>query len=231
MNKIKVNTAKEIRIEDNNRHQIIKEKDKEDIIITIAKDKTPILDVLSVNTNNNITYYLEENAKVEVNKLVIDNSDHIKIYLKKGSKINYNYSSINYKRNIYHIEVFHEDKNTTSIIRNHGVNINNEDLVFKVDGSILKNCKDCICKQDNKIISMKDNHAEIKPNLMIDNDEIEAEHSAYIGKLDDEELFYLMSRGIKKNQAKNLLLKAFLLGDIQIEDERFLNIINSIGGE
>ena len=78
---------------------------------------------------------------------------------------------------------------------------------------------------------MKDNHANIKPNLIIDNNEIEANHSAYIGTFKEDEMFYLMSRGINKKNCYKLLLKAFLLNNMQIESEKFVNIIDTLGGE
>lgn len=51
--------------------------------------------------------------------------------------------------------------------------------------------------------------AKSKPNLEIFADDVKASHGATIGQLDDEALFYLLTRGVPKQEAKNLLIEAF----------------------
>jgi Fe-S cluster assembly protein SufD len=47
------------------------------------------------------------------------------------------------------------------------------------------------------------------PALEIKNNDVKAGHAATIGKADPEELFYLQSRGINEQTAKDILVKAF----------------------
>ena len=231
MNKIITSIDKELNIDTNEKITIKQENTKQDIIINVRESINVIIDVLKENSQDKITYNIGRNANVVVNKLVIDNADKVEINLSKNSSIIYNYSAINYNDNCYRIDVFHKEENATSKVINHGVNINNNRLDFIVNATVYKNSFNCTCNQDNKIISMKDNHASIKPNLMIDNNQIEANHSAYVGSFKKEDIFYLMSRGISETDCNKLLLRAFLLGNMEIEDGRFLNIINAIGGE
>ncbi len=49
-----------------------------------------------------------------------------------------------------------------------------------------------------------------KPELEIYADDVKCSHGASAGKLDEEALFYLCSRGIPEDQARALLLEAFL---------------------
>lgn len=49
-----------------------------------------------------------------------------------------------------------------------------------------------------------------KPELEIYADDVKCSHGATTGRLDEEALFYLQSRGIPKNQARNLLIQAFV---------------------
>lgn len=49
-----------------------------------------------------------------------------------------------------------------------------------------------------------------KPELEIYADDVKCSHGATTGKLDDEALFYLRSRGIPEASAKNLLIQAFV---------------------
>ena len=71
---------------------------------------------------------------------------------------------------------------------------------------------------------MTNNKCEIKPNLYIDCDDVEASHSALIGKFSDEEMFYMQSRGIDYENALKLLITGFLSSDIT--DKNILNKIN-----
>lgn len=61
-----------------------------------------------------------------------------------------------------------------------------------------------------------------KPELEIFADDVLCAHGATIADLEESHLFYLMARGIPENEARNLLVKAFLeevLDDL--DDEKF----------
>ena len=49
-----------------------------------------------------------------------------------------------------------------------------------------------------------------KPELEIYADDVKCSHGATTGRLDDEALFYLKSRGISQVNARNLLIQAFV---------------------
>lgn len=51
---------------------------------------------------------------------------------------------------------------------------------------------------------------DTKPQLEIFTDEVKCTHGATVGQLDNEALFYLQSRGINRNHAKQLLVTAFI---------------------
>lgn len=51
--------------------------------------------------------------------------------------------------------------------------------------------------------------AHTKPHLEIDADDVSCSHGATVGQLDDEQLFYLRSRGIAESQARQVLTWSF----------------------
>ena len=51
---------------------------------------------------------------------------------------------------------------------------------------------------------------DIKPELEIFADDVKCSHGATIGALDEDQVFYLRSRGIPEAQARSLLIRAFL---------------------
>ncbi|HBP51017.1 MAG: hypothetical protein US68_C0001G0007 [Candidatus Shapirobacteria bacterium GW2011_GWE1_38_10] len=48
------------------------------------------------------------------------------------------------------------------------------------------------------------------PELEIESNEVRASHAAAIGRVDEEQLFYLMSRGLSQDEAVKSIIKAFL---------------------
>lgn len=52
-------------------------------------------------------------------------------------------------------------------------------------------------------------HVDTKPQLEILADDVKCSHGATVGQLDEEEMFYLRSRGLPESQARNLLTYAF----------------------
>lgn len=64
-------------------------------------------------------------------------------------------------------------------------------------------------QENNNIILSQEALINTKPQLEIFADDVKCSHGATIGQLDDESLFYLRSRGISKDEAKIILLRAF----------------------
>ena len=46
------------------------------------------------------------------------------------------------------------------------------------------------------------------PALLCDEDDVEGEHAASAGQIDENRLFYLMSRGLDEREAKKLIIEA-----------------------
>ena len=79
-------------------------------------------------------------------------------------------------------------------------------------------------KQSNMTLLLSDDATiNTKPQLEIFADDVRCTHGATIGRLEDEAMFYLRSRGIPQNEARSLLIYAFasdVLDRIGIEEVR-----------
>ena len=51
---------------------------------------------------------------------------------------------------------------------------------------------------------------DVKPELEIFADDVKCSHGAASGELDEEQLFYMQSRGISREDAKKMLIDAYL---------------------
>jgi Fe-S cluster assembly protein SufD len=70
-----------------------------------------------------------------------------------------------------------------------------------------------------------------KPELEIYADDVKCSHGSTSGSLDENSIFYLMSRGLSYQQSKELLINGFLLDVIEkITDSEIKNLVKSIMG-
>lgn len=65
-------------------------------------------------------------------------------------------------------------------------------------------------RQENRNLLLSETAiVDSKPNLEIHNDDVKCSHGSTIGQIDEEQLFYMRSRGIAEEEARNLLVYAF----------------------
>lgn len=224
----------------------IKVKEDTDIELDISITKSNKLDIFinvlkGVNLKINeyisgsdlkiqVKYYLEEDSNVDIKK--INNIESIKEYdifnlNGKGAKVKRVLKTISGNKQKYNVLVYHNTKETSSDLINHGVNIESGELIFNVSSFVPKDMINCFVNQSNRIINLTDNNCTINPNMYIDCFDVTANHSAFIGSFSDEELFYLQSRGIDLETATKLLIRGFLISDLS-EDlkDRYNDIID-----
>jgi Fe-S cluster assembly protein SufD len=66
--------------------------------------------------------------------------------------------------------------------------------------------------------------AVAEPKLEIEANEVKASHAATVGKIDEEQLFYLTSRGLRREVAEELIVGGFLDQVIdKIEDQMIIS--------
>ena len=62
-----------------------------------------------------------------------------------------------------------------------------------------------------KILLLSDEaRAEAVPDLEIESDDVKCSHAATISKIPEEQLFYLMSRGLSKFEGESMIVEGFL---------------------
>lgn len=108
------------------------------------------------------------------------------------------------------INVFHNGDYSNSKILQKSFANEKAHTVFKGNIIIPEGTKKCKGEQQNKNLMMgKNSHAEAIPQLEITTDDVEAAHGSATGELDDEQLYYLQSRGLSLKEAKDLLMISF----------------------
>ena len=195
--------------------------DSESVSIKIEVSEGICLKVFYLNNNvtNNIKIILASDSNVIFNSFGINNSGKIDFDLGENTNLDFNLNIINYSGNYIEQNINHLGNNIISKVVNHCVNYSFDEFMFYVNSNVLKSSNDSNSVQDNKIINMNGGKNKILPNLIVDNNLVDAAHSAYIGSFNDDVYFYLKSRGLKKENIDKLLITGFLVGYVDLSEE------------
>ncbi len=81
----------------------------------------------------------------------------------------------------------------------------------------------------NTLLLSDDGEFDAKPELEIFADDVACGHGATVTELSKDYLFYLMARGIPENEARGLLIKAFIAEIIEeLEDEKLVEALEAV---
>ena len=96
-------------------------------------------------------------------------------------------------------------------ILQHGVILDRATLTFNGIGHIIKGAKGADAQQESRVLMLSESaRGDANPILLIDENEVTAGHAASVGRVDPEQMFYLLSRGIEKEEAERLVIRGFL---------------------
>ena len=215
-----------------NSNIIINEYLGNDLEISVSENiSAKVLLFTNKNTKCALKIDLKENASLNFDLIFLneDSINNINATL-NGEYANLNLNILSLAKNSkkdFDITVTHLARETKSSVSNIGISFENGKNIFNVNGIIKPNMKNSDVRQITKgLILSPSGECVANPNLLIDFYDVKAYHGATIGKISDDDLFYLMSRGLTKNEAFMLVINGLLEPFIkEIEDE---NIKNSI---
>jgi len=92
-----------------------------------------------------------------------------------------------------------------------GVILDQATLVFNGIGKIIHGAHGAKAQQENRILMLSDRaRGDANPILLIDENDVIAGHAASVGRINQQQLYYLMSRGLPKKVAQRLVIRGFL---------------------
>ncbi|MGI2329300.1 Fe-S cluster assembly protein SufD [Planococcus sp. YIM B11945] len=108
-------------------------------------------------------------------------------------------------------KVVHWGKNSDGQILKHGVMKDSASSIFNGIGKIEHGATKSNAEQESRVLMLSPQaRGDANPILLIDEDDVTAGHAASVGRVDPLQLFYLMSRGITKQEAERLVIHGFL---------------------
>jgi len=120
--------------------------------------------------------------------------------------------------------VWHQAEHTTADLVTRGVLDDTARSVYEGVQDVGREAWDTSSYQrENTLMLSDDSEADASPKLIINNHDTEASHSATVGQVDQEDMFYLTSRTIPERDARNMLVEGFfvpVLEEIEVEEFR-----------
>ncbi len=113
-------------------------------------------------------------------------------------------------------------RNTHSLLETYGITLHGGHYFMNVISHIVNGASASSSHQVSKALTFDANQTStILPQLLIDENDVEASHAASLGQIDEEQLFYLQSRGIEKQEVMAIISLGYLLPICELisEDE------------
>lgn len=110
---------------------------------------------------------------------------------------------------------------TKGNILQYGAVFGRASLTFNGIGHIFKTAPQAAAQQESRVLMLSaQGQGHANPILLIDQNDVIAGHAASVGQVDENQLYYLQSRGLTKDQAQRLLVLGF-----------FTPVINAINNQ
>ena len=200
-----------------------------------SRGSITIVNMINESSNSFVAIenIIEDNARIDYNIIELGGKNKISNYY---AKLQGNMSK-NVVKNLYmgnnnntidinyNIEMY--GQKTKCKIESQGAINDQCKKNFKGTIDFKENAKKAIGSENENCILLSDTaKSKSLPMLLCHEEDVEGEHGVSSGKIDDDKLFYIMTRGISKNEAKKLIVKAHLNDIIKnIKDESTQNEI------
>ncbi len=117
------------------------------------------------------------------------------------------------------MEVQHNAAHTTGLMKNFAVLLDKGQYEMVANGNIKKGCVEAQSHQATRVLTLGQGHkTKVIPLLLIDENDVKASHALTIGQPDEDQLYYLQSRGLTTKQAVGLLSVGYFLPVIELID-------------
>jgi len=121
-------------------------------------------------------------------------------------------------------KVWHRAEHTTADLVTRGVIDDHARSVYEGVQDVGREAWDTSSYQrENTLMLSDESEADASPKLIINNHDTEASHSATVGQIDQEDLFYMVTRGVPEQTAKNMLVEGFfvpVLEEVDVDELR-----------
>jgi hypothetical protein len=163
------------------------------------------------NKLNDLKIIMHDQSQLIYNRFNQDISDiKITILVSNDDKLEFNQSIYNKISGLYNIDTNIMGNNNQITENIYAASNNQGHYKIIATGNINKNIYDNELLENVHILTLNDEENTIIPNLLVSSEKVNVYHNAVIASIDPNYLFYLNSKGISENAAKELIIKGFL---------------------
>ena len=169
-------------------------------LVEVINDKN-LSSLNMVNDRSNVDYSIIDLYDENINYKVEEKS------ISEGNNI-INIASVCYKNKTknYVISTANNKGNSVNEVNCFGIVKDKSILNYDVSSFIEKGAKQSVVRQNSNILLFDENSlGKNNPILLIEENDVKASHGSSIGKIDDDTMFYLCSRGLTRSEATNLI--------------------------
>ncbi|HIS29207.1 MAG TPA: Fe-S cluster assembly protein SufD [Candidatus Avamphibacillus intestinigallinarum] len=140
--------------------------------------------------SENVTHLIGDGSVTNMKTVVVGRGDQIENFTSK---------------------TVHFGLDTVGHILQHGVMTQAASSIFNGIGKIEHGATRSDAVQESRVLMLSEKaRGDANPILLIDEDDVTAGHAASVGRVDELQLYYLMSRGLSKQESERLIIHGFL---------------------
>ena len=108
------------------------------------------------------------------------------------------------------LKIIHNAPKTTSVVNSKSISKDGGICTFRSNAWVKKNAKESKLSISCESLMMDNiSRSDTIPVDTIETDDTEFSHEATVGKISDEAIFYLMTRGLTEQEAKSMIVQGF----------------------
>lgn len=136
---------------------------------------------------------------------------HIQL-LEEGANVDMRSVSISQDRKCYDICIEHLAPHTSGEMQHYALVEDTGSYVMNACGKIIKGAYNSVSHQATRVLTLsEEHHSSVTPTLLIDENDVKASHAMTLGQPDENQLYYLQTRGLSRKEALGLLSIGYLL--------------------
>lgn len=144
-----------------------------------------------------------------------ENDAQYDIYAKlkeQGSTLAISSAALSASKKHFQVQCIHEVAHTSSHMEHYAVVKENGDYCMKATGKVEKGAYESATHQITRVLTLAEKQkSEVVPLLFIDENDVKASHATSLGQPDENQLYYLQTRGLSREQALGLLMIGYIM--------------------
>ena len=194
-------------------------------VIELNIDGKVVINDFNNNDDVKIKINLEDNSELIYNRFNKNISDNrFEINVNNNNYLEFNQSIFEEEIGKYYLKCNILGNNNKAIVNVYTVSNDKGKIVIEATGDIKKQIKDNDMLENIRILNLNNEENVIIPNLLVSSEEVMVNHNATMSNINEDYLFYLMSKGLSKEKASKLIIDGFIIKNLKISDELKQNI-------